>query len=205
MVNRSDMVIVGAALPRTGTMSVKRALEILGFAPSYHMHEVFRNPNHLKVWRDASQGILPDWRAFLGGYASTLDFPACLFWQHIFKEFPKAKVLLLLRDPNDWYESVEATIYQVAKEKIDEPTHLLVRQLFFGEFLKDQFENRSQAMAVFEKYCTEVKSSVNSTDLVEYSVSEGWGPLCKALSCPVPEEPFPMTNTRPQFRARNRQ
>ena len=205
MVSRSDMVIVGAALPRTGTMSVKRALEILGFAPSYHMHEVFRNPNHLKIWRDASQGILPDWRAFLGGYASTLDFPACLFWQHIFKEFPKAKVLLLLRDPNDWYESVEATIYQVAKEKTNEPAQLLVRQLFFSKFLKDQFENRFQATAVFEKYCAEVRSSVNSTDLVEYAVSEGWGPLCNALSCPVPEEPFPMTNTRSQFRARNRQ
>ena len=149
--------------------------------------------------------FFPIGELFLSGYTSTLDFPACLFWQHIFKEFPKAKVLLLLRDPNDWYESVEATIYQVAKEKINEPAQLLVRQLFFGEFLKDQFEKRFQAMAVFEKYCAEVKSSVNSTDLVEYSVSEGWAPLCKALSCPIPNEPFPMTNTRPQFRARNRQ
>ena len=98
------------------------------------------------------------------------------FGQQIFKEFPEAKVLLLLRDPNDWYESVEATIYQVAKEKIDEPTQLLVRQLFFGEFLRDQFENRSQAMAVFEKYCAEVKSSVNSTDFGGILSFGGVGP-----------------------------
>ncbi len=98
--------LIGAAFPRTGTMSVKRALESLGFGQCYHMHEVFGHPDHVPLWEAIGEGESPDWPKILAGYTATLDAPACLFWRELAVAFPDAKVLLLRRDPEMWYESM---------------------------------------------------------------------------------------------------
>lgn len=187
-------------------MSVKSAVESLGLGRCYHMNEVFRNPEHVPVWNAACDGHMPDWRRFLAGYAATLDTPACLFWKELALAFPKAKVLLLRRDPEKWYESVYSTIYQVvmsAKEEND-PALLMIRRLFFEKEMAGRFEDRDFAIATYQRYCELVTREVPADSLLVYEVSQGWAPLCRFLGLEAPPGPFPERNTRAQFRERNR-
>ena len=200
------MVLIGAAFPRTGTMSAKMALERLGIGRSYHMHEVSLNPEHVGVWNAAYEGRLPDWRTFLSGYTATLDVPACLYWRELTECFPNAKVLLFRRDPDSWYESMLATTYHVivGPKGQTEPALAMVKRVFFEGYFGGRFEERDHAIATYQRYCDEVKQSVSAERLLEYEVSQGWGPLCEFPGCPVPDEPFPRTNSRDSFRSRNR-
>src|SRR5579884_3535914 len=104
--------IIGAGFGRTGTLSVKAALEELGFGPCYHMIEVFQHPDHLLQWEAATRGEAIDWRKLLEGYQAAVDWPACSFYKQLMEIYPDAKVLLTVRDPEKWYESVISTIYQ---------------------------------------------------------------------------------------------
>ena len=135
------MRIVGAAFPRTGTVSVKYALERLGVAPSYHMHEVFLNPGHEAVWDAAWHGSLPDWPAFLAGYEATLDGPACLHWEQLSLAFPEASILLLRRGPDEWYSSVGATVYPIVTARADADSAMgMVKRVLFDGFFSGRFE-----------------------------------------------------------------
>jgi len=109
------MRLIGAGFGRTGTTSLKAALAQLGFAPCYHMQEVFKHPSHARTWLAAADGAPVDWPAFLGGYAATLDYPASNFYQELLAAFPHARVLLSVRDPDRWYESTLETIYGAAR------------------------------------------------------------------------------------------
>lgn len=111
-----ELKLIGAAFPRTGAMSVKRALELLGLGRCYHMHEVFLHPDHVPVWDAACEGDIPDWPKLLAGYAATLDTPACHYWRELAQAFPDVKILLLERDPDAWYDSMYSTTYQVIYE-----------------------------------------------------------------------------------------
>ena len=202
----SGLTFVGAAFPRTGTMSVKSALEQLGIGRCYHMHEVFTNPQHVAVWDAAWDGDLPDWRNLLSGYAATLDGPACLYWREIADSFPTAKVLLLTRDLGSWYDSTYSTVYQVAKGPLAdaEPALQMIWRTFFQGYFDGRFEDRDHAIAAYRRYCQEVRESVSKARLLEYQVSQGWPPLCEFLGCDVPTDPFPRRNTREVFQSRNR-
>ena len=187
-------------------MSVKLALERLGVGPCYHMHEVWLNPDHLDVWNAACEGRMPDWRTFLSGYAATLDVPACLFWRELTECFPGARVLLLRRDAESWYESMLATTYEAATRSTGQtdPALAMVRRLLFEGYFGGRFRERDYAIASYRRYCGEVRQEVDAGKLLEYEVSQGWGPICGLLGVPVPDEPFPRVNTRGAFRSRNR-
>lgn len=202
---KDGLRIIGAAFPRTGTTSVKRALEILGFGPSYHMHEVFQHPEHIPAWTAACDGHMPDWHAFLEGYAATLDTPACHFWRELTHAYPLAKVLLLQRDPEAWYESLYATAYQVIKSPAakHDPALQLVQRLFFDKHMAGRFEDRDFAIATYIHYREAVVQATPSERLLVYEVTEGWEPLCQFLGCDVPDTPFPRKNTREDFQAHN--
>ena len=200
------MVLVGAAFPRTGTMSVKNALEHLRVGRCYHMHEVFLNPEQIEIWDATSEGKMPDWRAFLTDYAVTLDSPACLYWRELADCFPSAKVLLLRRDPESWYESMLSTTYRVVMgtKGETEPALAMVRRVLFQDYFKGRFEDKKYAISKYRQYCEEVRENISEERLLDYEVSQGWGPLCEFLGYSVPDEPFPMKNTRERFQARNR-
>lgn len=198
------LTLIGAAFPRTGTMSVKKALESLGVGPCYHMHEVFLNPPHVPVWDAAGDGRTPDWRELLAGYTATLDAPACLYWKELASAFPGAKVLLLRRDPETWYESMYSTAYQVImgpRGKAD-PAMRMVRRLFLDGFLAGRFEDRNFAIGAYRRYCESVIEETPEERLLVYEVSEGWEPLCAFLGYDIPQEPFPTKNTRDEFHTR---
>src|SRR5205823_4535388 len=105
--------IIGAGFGRTGTMSLKVALEELGFSPCYHMIEVFERPADIAVWEGAAVGKPIDWEALFAGYQATVDWPACIFYKELMQVYPDAKVLLTVRNPENWYESANSTIFQM--------------------------------------------------------------------------------------------
>lgn len=191
--------IIGAGFGRTGTASMKSALEHLGFAPCYHMFEVIAQPERAKDWDRALDGEVDDWETVLGGFESTVDWPGCTFWRELMHFYPDAKVLLTVRDPERWYDSVFNTIYQFVQEPPADddfstkmrPT--IERMIWNGTF-DGCFDDREHAIKVFEAHNAAVREAVPADRLLVYEVGEGWDRLCEFLGAPVPEEAFPHVN-----------
>ena len=199
--------VIGAGFGRTGTLSIKMALEQLGVGRCYHMVEVFEHPQHIAVWRAAADGQPVDWDALLAGYGAAVDWPACHFWRQLMDHFPDAKVLLTVRDAERWYQSAYDTIYQamIGSLPIDDPVARSQREMAAKIVLEDtfggRFEDRAHAIAVYERHNAEVRRAVLPARLLVYELGEGWEPLCRFLGKPVPAEPFPRVNSRDDFRA----
>ncbi len=199
--------LVGAGLGRTGTHSLKLALERLTGLPCYHMTEVFGKPDVVETWRAALHGEAPDWHAFLAGYGATVDWPACAFWRELADAFPQAPVLLSTRrSAEEWWGSVSRTVFATMQVPPDPNDADHVRQRRMSRAMLDVFEprwhDRDAALAAYERHNARVRASVPAERLVEWRPGDGWEPLCAALDVPVPEEPFPHTNTAEEFRER---
>ena len=212
------MRVIGAGFGRTGTTSLKSALETLGFAPCYHMTEVFARPRDAETWRAAWRGKPVDWDAMLGSYEAAVDWPACTFYAELMERYPGAKVLLSVRDPERWYESTRTTIYELSRVTAGSRTARaafgLVSLFTFGGFARTgageeiiwngtfdgRFEDRAHAIEVLERHNEEVKRRVPPERLLVYEVKEGWGPLCEFLGVPEPDEPFPRLNDAAEMR-----
>ena len=198
------LTLVGAGFGRTGTLSLKSALEKLGVGRCYHMLEVQRNPAHVALWSRAADGAEMDWDALFEGYSATVDWPACSFWRELAERWPEAKVLLSLRDPEDWYDSVRQTIYRAmtGEMKAMPSDHVaMTRKLVLEQTFDGRFEDRAHAIGVFRRHNEEVRESVDPARLLVYEASQGWEPLCAFLGLPVPGEPYPRVNTRERTRA----
>jgi len=216
------MRVIGAGFGRTGTTSLKAALEELGFGPSYTLGEVFRNPEHVRLWETASDpaGEEVDWEGFLAGYEVAVDWPACSFYEELMEAFPEAPVILTVRDPAEWYESTRSTIYGLrrlttgplpvrAAFALAAPfatgpagTVRLAESLVWEGTFEGRFEDRDHAMEIFERHNEEVQRRVPKERLLVFDVREGWAPLCDFLGVEAPEEPFPRLNEAREMRRR---
>jgi hypothetical protein len=185
---------IGAGLARTGTTSLKLALERLLGGPCYHMREVFAHPPHIRIWADAAQGNPPDWRSFLSNYVATVDEPAACFWPELVQTFPKALVILSIRDPQSWWQSLSETIMP-RRDTVSPEWRSMVDAVNRSRLTAD-ISNRTAAIAAFERHYDRVREGVSSKRLLEWSPEQGWAPLCNALGCEVPRDPFPHLNTR---------
>jgi len=204
--------VIGAGFGRTGTMSLKAALEQLGFGPSFHMIDVARQPELLPGWQAAADGEDVDWAQMLAGWESTVDWPACTFWEQISATFPQARVLLSVRDPEEWYASCMKSIHASAKaasrgeleggsvEVSPEAMKMINRLIWEGTF-KGRFADKDFAIGIYEAHNEDVKSKVEPDNLLVYEVKEGWQPLCDFLQVPVPDRPMPHLNDAASFRA----
>jgi hypothetical protein len=215
----SELKVIGAGFGRTGTASIKLALEELGFGPCYHMLEVMKNPNHIDEWSRAARGEAIDWHALFAQYQSSCDWPACAFWDQQVTAFPEANVLLSMRSAEAWYESVVTTIYharpgnpafqdlsKLSTEQVASLSHFrsqlqmadaVVWQGTFG----GRFDDREYAMSVFNDHVADVKRRVPADKLLVYEVKDGWGPLCSFLGVAAPNRPFPHVNDRASITA----
>jgi hypothetical protein len=210
--------VVGAGFGKTGTMSLKAALETLGFGPCYHMIEVFEHPEHAGFWQAAWRGEPVDWDGLLGGYEAAVDWPACTFYEELLQRHPDARVLLSVRDPERWYESTRDTIYQISKitagSRLSRAVFAFVGLFVSGVFeigrmgneiiwqgtFDGRFEDRSHAIEVFVRHNEEVKRREPAEKLLVFEVKEGWGPLCEFLGVAEPDKPFPRLNDAAQMR-----
>ena len=212
--------LIGAGLPRTGTMSLRAALERLLGAPCHHMTEFFARPEQAPAWADAFAGRSPDWPVFLSGYAATVDTPACAFWRELAEAFPDAKVLLSRRtDAATWYRSMEPTVLtQIRRARstgaggpppgpAGRPS-TRAQQLAVGEVLSSVAaflradEDQARIEARYDEWLAEVRAEVPAGRLIEWQPGDGWEPLCAALGTDIPDEPFPHVNSTAEFRSR---
>ena len=195
--------VIGAGLGRTGTLSLKFALEALGVGPCYHMMEVFRLPKAPGQWARAADGETMDWEEVFEGFNSTVDWPACDFYAELAELYPDAKVILSVRDADGWYESTQATIFRESNHASAPPQwvemfkKLIVRNKFGGDL-----HTRDHVIGVYERHNDEVRRTIPAERLLEYRPGDGWEPLCAFLGVPVPDAPYPKTNSTEEFQAR---
>lgn len=192
--------VVGAGLGRTGTSSLKLALEQLLGAPCYHMRELHRNPAHIPLWHGAALGRPPDWRAMLSGYAATVDWPAASFWPELSAAFPDTLVLLSLRDGRDWWNSAHATI--LSDTNLRRPRHDGWREMWnamMAARFTTRLQDRDACIAAFDRHNQAVRRGIPPRRLLQWRAGDGWEPLCRALALPVPDRPFPHENSRIEF------
>ena len=193
--------VIGAGLGRTGTASLKVALEQLLGGRCYHMSECFGNSANPPLWLEAARGR-PDWDAVFKDYVATVDYPACGFWRELADHYPEAKVVLSVRDPDKWFESTRETILS---DDIRVLTDMIPDKAFFDETVyKDyqgHFGDRAFMTGYFRRHNAAVIAAIPKERLLVYEAGQGWEPLCAFLGVPVPDAPFPHVNTRTDFEA----
>jgi hypothetical protein len=199
------LAVVGAGLGRTGTVSLKGALEQLLGGPCYHMTEVFSHlDEHVPVWHAATRGEPVDWEALLGGYRASVDWPASAFWRPLSEAYPGAIVLLSVRDDaQTWWRSADRTVFDAMRKELPPEMaawYAMVSDLWRST-MGESWDDPEVAMAAYERHNAEVRATVPPERLVEWRPGDGWAPLCEALGVPVPDAPFPHENTTADFRA----
>jgi hypothetical protein len=207
--------LIGAGMPRTGTLSQKEALEMLGFAPCYHWVNILADLDTVPVWDRAIDGDA-DWPQIFGDHQATADWPGGFFWRELADQYPDAKVLLSVRDPEDWEPSFRETVWNMGHG--ENLVHLLssaralvdprwarytelVEKMFWGPkgtFAAGHAEPQ-QMIDAFVAHNEAVKSGIPSDRLLVWDIKEGWGPLCEFLEVPVPNDPVPHANDRDTF------
>jgi hypothetical protein len=209
------MKVIGAGMPRTGTLTQKMALEMLGLGPCYHMVDVLADLDQAVLWERALDGEQP-WQEIFAGYASTVDWPGGYFYRELAEAYPEAKVLLSVRDAEAWERSMRQTVWAVrngeslirllasAQAHVDPKWRgflgMIDRLLWRedGTFAAGHDEP-AQLIEAMERHSDEVRAAIPSERLLVWSVSEGWEPLCEFLECPVPDVPLPHINDRTEF------
>ena len=200
--------VVGAGLGRTGTHSLKNALETLLGGRCYHMSEVFEHMDHIAIWHAAIRGEPVDWPHVFDGYVAAVDWPVAGVWRDVAAAYPDAKVLLSTRaDAQTWHRSARATILASVSDEENDAAPPEMKK--FGAMVHDMFalfepdwEDPEHAMAAYDRHNAAVRAEVSPDRLIEWQPGAGWEPLCRGLGLPVPDEPFPHTNTTEEFLAR---
>lgn len=202
--------VIGAGLGRTGTLSLRAALGVLGL-PCYHMFDLLFDPEHrdaldfwLGVAEDPDRGDR-DWDRVFGRNTATVDFPGSAAWRGLVAAFPSAKVILTTHPAgmDAWYDSAQATIYQgvglEAHTDFGEGFNRMMDRLVWGGLMRNTMRDRAAAIARHHVHLEEVMATVAADRLLVYSVDQGWGPLCDFLEVRPPQMPFPRLNDRDEM------
>ncbi len=196
--------IIGPGFGRTGTNTLKLALEHLGFGPCHHMYEVIGRPETAADWQRALDGDDIDWGKVLGGYKSQVDWPGAFFWRELRDWSPEAKVLLSVRDEDAWFRSITNTIFAVRADpaRIDDPQQrafaLMVNELI-DRAIGSKERDRETVLAAYRRNIDEVTAEVPPEKLLKFDVRQGWEPLCEFLDVAIPDQPMPRTNSTDEF------
>ncbi|WP_329521036.1 sulfotransferase family protein [Spirillospora sp. NBC_01491] len=198
--------VIGAGFGRTGTLSLKAALERLGFGPCHHMLGMLHKPDEVPLWRTAAaRNGTVDWDRVYRGYRSTVDWPGARFWRELADHYPDAKVILGVRDPERWYESALNTIYRAAMDDSPAASPVLAdmrrmsREMLWDGLFDGRFSDRGHALRVFNDHIVAVREYLPADRLLVFEPANGWEPLCAFLDKPVPDEPFPRRNDQEEF------
>jgi hypothetical protein len=197
--------VIGAGVGRTGTLSLRKALVRLGVGPCGHMRENFEHPERFALWDEAlrhkTAGEPIDWRPLLDGFQAIVDWPGAYFWREMTAAHPDAKVILTVRDPEHWYDSIQATIFSLPDDQLPDGPREIIFTRTFGGLLTD----RARCQAVVAQRNKTVQESIAADRLLVFDVKDGWESLCAFLDVPVPEgEPFPRVNDTASFQAEER-
>jgi hypothetical protein len=178
------------------------ALEQLLEGPCHHMLEVMADPYQIPGWMAAIEGQPVDWSTHLARYTALVDWPGASFWPELLAANPDALVLLSVRDPQQWYRSASNTSFSAFDHLPPDLARWMasVRKLLHERF-SDRFDDPTAMIEAFERHNAAVRKQVPPHQLLEWTPSDGWAPICERLDLPVPKAPFPLTNTTAEFRA----
>ncbi len=215
------MEIIGAGFGRTGTSSLKIALEQLGYAKCYHMTELLEHPEQVKYWQQLDAEGTTDFDSLFEGYRATVDFPGYRFYKQLHQAYPEAKVILSTRDFDAWYRSTANTIYQAGSgllkkvllglqlpfssrhRKLLQVFKLADKTIWKDEFA-GKFEDKAFAKKVFDQHHADVIKTISADKLLVFDAKEGWKPLCRFLGKDVPDQPYPHVNQQAEFRKKTK-
>ena len=211
--------IIGTGVGRTGTHSLKLALEQLGFGKCYHMIELFIHPEDLVYFEKAERGEAVDWDKLFEGYNSAVDYPVARYYKELIAKYPNAKIIHTVRDPESWYQSATETIFWASKPSIGRMLSLMVK-LPFSATLRKRFpilkhngrmvdqifgkdlHNKQEIIKKYNEINAETLNFIPKDRSLVYDIKTGWEPLCSFLNVPVPATPFPKSNVRDEFKVR---
>ncbi|KER20092.1 hypothetical protein X801_02616, partial [Opisthorchis viverrini] len=219
-----DLLVIGAGLGRTGTNSLKLALELLYDKPCYHLKDLFsRRHRDVPKWLDMEQRLKQSkdskfdvalCKDFFKGYRAAVDHPVCVYYKELLEVFPNAKVIVTVRDPEIWLAGCRSTIlprdllanrpwsfYFLRSVLGMKPLHELYLNSWrrvFGENM--DFSDDNAMLNGFVAWTERVKRDVPADKLLVYDISKGWEPLCRFLQLPVPDSPFPHVNEYRELR-----
>jgi hypothetical protein len=192
--------VIGSGFGRTGTMSLKLALEQIGLGPCYHMVEVFKNPAAPDMWTEAAQDPAnANWGKIFAGYNATVDWPNATFYKELADAYPDAKVIHTERDADDWFASTQATIFADRGPMDPEaPFPRMIGKVIF-EMFDGRMSDKDRLISVYKAHNAKVRETIPAERLLVYHVSDGWEPLCAFLGVPVPDGGTPNVNSREEF------
>ena len=203
--------VIGPGFGRTGTKSMKEALDQLGLGPCHHMGEIFEHPEQVPYWQAIAAKKPVDWSAVFCGYRSQIDWPGAHVWRELATAYPTAKVVMTVRPEAAWWDSFSNTIAKLVTNYKEMPLPPQVRSMMEvwatsvgQETFRGMFNDRDTALAAYRRRTEEVRAAIPPERLLVFDVAEGWEPLCRFLGKSVPSAPFPHQNTTQQFQARHR-
>lgn len=200
------LAVIGSGFGRTGTKSLKAAVERLGFGPCHHMHEVVEHPEQVAHWQALAAGRTVDWNAVFAGYRSQVDWPGAHVWRELAAAFPAAKMVHTVRPEEVWWSSFSKTIGKLmaSYRALPLPPHIIAILDAWGELagkvtFGGRLDDRDTAIAAYRRRSAEVQEAIPADRLLVFDVADGWDPLCRFLDVPTPAEPFPHHNLRADF------
>jgi len=193
MEDHMTLKVIGTGFGRTGTDSMRAALNILGLGPTHHMFELDKGAPLRQPWLDLAKGAPPDWDLLFSGYRACVDWPSAHYWRTLIDVYPEAKVLLTMRSAESWWASFETTILKFIQTGA-EPSGLA--QLVVAEQVFDgRPDDRAHAIATYNRNVDEVIETVDRERLLVHNLGDGWQPLCTFLDVPIPDTDYPKGNT----------
>ena len=212
-----SLKVIGTGLGRTGTKSLKFALDQLYEGQCFHMMELLQHPKRVNLLKKGQRKGQIDWDAFFEGYTATVDYPTALFYEDLLKKYPNAKFIHTLRDSESWYASVRETIYRGKPKNAKDifrmiynmirsadfrrvaPVFQYSDQLIWNGQFQSKFEEKAVAIKIYEAHLEKVKATIPAEQLLLYNIKDGWQPLCDFLNLPIPTTPFPNSNNKKEF------
>ncbi|MCJ1250921.1 hypothetical protein MMC30_008149 [Trapelia coarctata] len=216
------MKVLVIGMMRTGTKSMKAALEELGIREVYHMTTTMKNPKDADMWTAAINAKFfnkgkkftrKEWDSLLGNCEACIDVPTAAFMPELIEAYPEAKVIVSERDPEKWYTSLSTTVgaratnWRIITLSLLDPFFLGKWGPFTGSLMQAVFgskgvADKENALRTYKRMHQEVRDIAPKEKLLEYKLGDGWEPLCKFLNKDVPDEPFPFINESHEFQQR---
>lgn len=219
-----DLKILHMGFHRTGSMSVAKALEMLGFGPVWHAALLTRTNNKFaskglqwwlkndcEVYKKLDNNEFVDFNEWFNQIQcpSVMDAPTILYADKMFEQFPDCKVVCPIFEYKKWYPSMCSITSMICQSKIFYLSTLIFNEtkMFRRDYMPRLLNNKIKeflnkkdetfSKRYYNARLEYIKKIVPKEQLLVFDVRDGWNPLCKFLNVPVPKDvPFPNSNNR---------
>jgi hypothetical protein len=172
--------IIGIGFHKTGTSTLRAAMEILGYSvlgPRTDLADNIFAGNWEKVFSEVE------------GFDVLEDNPWAVIYKQLDKQYPGSKFIMTTRDEEKWIKSATNHFGGSSTR---------MREYIYGEGngnpegLSELYLNR------FRQHHEEVRAYFKDRPddllVVSWAEEDGWDKICHFLGCPIPKKDFPHVN-----------